>query len=74
MGTILCRYLNGVISMKCQKIVAHITRTNEKDKINKSIVAFGQRFHVASVFGLSWNYVEVTYVPIEDLLEEENGS
>jgi hypothetical protein len=57
--------------MKCEKIVAHIRRTEEIDKLNKTIVAFGQRYHLASTFGFSWNDVEATYIPEEDLLEDK---
>ena len=57
--------------MKCEKIVAHITRTKDADFINKTIVAFNQRYHLASVFGHSWTEVEATYIPEEDLLEDK---
>ncbi len=54
--------------MKCEKIVAHIRRTNEKDKINKTIVAFNQRFHLVSVSGFGWDEVTATYISEEDFL------
>jgi hypothetical protein len=57
--------------MKCEKIVAHIRRTNEKDKINKTIVAFNQRFHLVSVSGFGWNEVTAIYEPEDKLLEDK---
>ncbi len=57
--------------MKCEKIVAHISRTDGKDKINKIIVAFNQRFHLVGISGFSWNEVTATYIPESDLLEDK---
>ena len=56
--------------MKCLKIVAHITRTDADDKINKTIVAFGQRYHLVELQGHSWNQVRALYEPEDKILEE----
>ena len=56
--------------MKCEKIVAHIIRTEDDDKINKKIVAFGQRYWLVSVSGNSWSEVKATYLPEEMMLEK----
>jgi len=57
--------------MKCEKIVAHIRRTDGEDKIGKIIVAFNQRFHLVGISGFSWNEVTATYIPESDLLEDK---
>ncbi len=57
--------------MKCLKIEATIFRDKDDDKINKTIVAFNQRFHLVSVSGFGWNEVTATYLAEEDLLEDK---
>jgi hypothetical protein len=56
--------------MKCEKIVAYITRTSDDDKIKKSIVAFNQRYWLVSVSGNSWNEAKAIYEPEDKLLED----
>jgi hypothetical protein len=56
--------------MKCDRIVAYITRTSDSDKINKKIVAFNQRYWLVSVSGHSWNEVKAIYEPEDKILEE----
>jgi len=56
--------------MECLKIVAHITRTDVNDKINKIIVAFGQRYHLVDIEGLAWNQVHAIYKPEDEILED----
>ena len=53
--------------MKCIKIEAHITR-DKKDvkKINKTIVAFNQRFHLDKIIDLYWGEAIVVYLPEEE--------
>ena len=58
--------------MKCDRIVAYITRTSDSDKINKSIVAFGQRYWLVSTSGMCWNEVKAIYEP-EDMMLEKLG-
>ena len=60
--------------MKCDRIVAHITRTSDSDKINKSIVAFNQRYWLVSVSGNCWNEVKAIYEPENMILERRYES
>jgi hypothetical protein len=59
--------------MKCKKIEAHIIRTNENDKINKTIVAFNQRYHLVSVTisGFGWGQCVAVYEPESSMLEDK---
>ncbi len=56
--------------MKCNRIVAHIIRTDKNDKINKCIVAFNQRYWLVSVSGMSWDCVKAIYQPEDKMLED----
>ena len=56
--------------MKCIKIEAHIKRDKKEVKgINKTIVAFNQRFHLDKIIDLQWGEAVVVYLPEEDINE-----
>ena len=56
--------------MKCIKIEAHIKRDKKDvEKINKTIVAFNQRFHLSHINDLFWDEAIVVYLPEEEINE-----
>jgi hypothetical protein len=49
--------------MKCLKIEAHIIRTEDKDKIRKTIVAFNEIYHLVKFVEIDRYNIKAIYEP-----------